>query len=173
MKNYSNATGVNFSLLYSNPIVVNYFGAHYYSFFNGTILFVNDSFPGSTLPFTFYEITINANESYISYDEWDWKTTGTYVRINYSDPNNSFLKEGYINPSTVNEFLIQYPSGNVTILTGRIDTYRNSFALNQNGQVKYLKLIAYPNPSQSDLFFNIKMDFKILDANYSSFIPIK
>jgi hypothetical protein len=170
--NYFNSTGVIFAFNYSDPITVNYFDANYYSYFNGSILFVNDSQAESRLPFSFYEIIVRANESYTGYDEWNWQTTGTYVRINYSDKSNSFIKEGYINPAVANAFKIYYPSGTVAINTGMIGTYGNSFALYQNGQITYFKLMAYPS-SQSDLYFNIKVNMSILGTNYSSSIPVR
>ena len=173
---YFDNIGINLTLSYLDPIKISYFGANYYSFFNGTIIFVNDSRSGAELPFDVYYIEIKSNETYSDYTEWDWRPTGTYVIINYSDPDpaQSFVREGYVNPALENEFVIYYSSGNVVIKVGRIGTYKNSFALHQNGQIKYMKLIAHPsvNP-QSDLYFNIKAEFNILNANYSSFIPVK
>ncbi|MEM2175271.1 MAG: hypothetical protein QXI58_06595 [Candidatus Micrarchaeia archaeon] len=172
----SNHPSINFSLNYSDPIKVNYFGANYYSYFNGTVVFVNDSAPGVQLPFSYYEISLFSNESYVSYDEWDWRPTGTYVKINYSSQNqsNSFLKEGYVNPALENDFVIHYPSGDVTIRVGKINTNRNSFALYQNGQINYMKLVAYPEQNKKeDLYFNILLSFSILGENFSGFLPVK
>lgn len=167
VSNYANKTNANISIAYFDPLQITIGNAIYSSYFDGYVKFLNQS--GDT-NVQFYNIQIVANQSYINYTEWSWQTSGLHVVVNYSDPTSAFVSSGYVDPTTENLFVINYSTGNVTILVGPVDTRNGSFALNQSGQLSLLNLTAGLSFSVSPSY-NIIANISSLAANFYGPLP--
>lgn len=169
--NYSNISGANMSISYSDPLAVNFLNSIQYSTkSDGTYwLLKNQSGPVAT---QYYHITIIANEKYSTYFDWSWVTNGTYVNISYSDPVRTFSESGYINASVLNTFEIRYGANwKILIYAGLIEGNTNAFAVNQtvSGLLSRTNLTISVAPSSAT--YNIQANIILPTANFSSSLP--
>lgn len=171
LQGYSNVTGANISFSYSDPLVVNFNNSMAYSSkLDGTSVIFKNSTGTSTA--TAYNISISANAAYAGYAAWSWTASGTYINVFYTDPSNSFNSSGYINSSVLNQFVISYSSGNVTIRVGLVDGAGNSIGVNQT-LPSHLTFVRMNSTMQGALpmSYNTGLNISYLNANYSSNLP--
>ena len=171
LQGYGNVTGANISLSYSDPLIVNFNnGMQYSSKLNATqIVFKNST---GTSAATQYIISISADTPYTNYTEWNWIANGTYVNIYYSDPSYAFNKSGYINSSILNQFVINYSSGDVKILAGLLDGGNNAIGVNQTLPV-HLSSVRINSTISGVLpiYFNAGLNISYINAKYNTNVP--
>jgi len=171
LQGYGNVTGANISFSYSDPLVVNFNnGMMYSSKLDGTSVIFKNSTGASTA--ATYNISISANAAYTGYTAWSWVASGTYINVFYNDPSNTFNSSGYINSSVLNQFVINYSSGNVNILAGIVDGAGNSIGVNQT-LPSHLTSVRINSTQQGALpiSYNTGLNISYLNANYSSNLP--
>ena len=171
LQGYGNVTGANISFSYLDPLIVNFNnGMQYSSKLDGTsIQFKNSTGPS---PAVAYNISISTNEAYTGYTAWNFVASGTYINLYYTGPSQSFASSGYINSSLLNQFVINYSSGNVKILAGLIDGAGNSIGVNQTIP-SHLTYVRINSTMQGALpiSYNTPLVISYLNANYSSNLP--
>jgi hypothetical protein len=171
LQGYANITGANISFSYYDPLIVNFNNRMQYSSkLDGTsIIFKNSSGTSSAAG---YNISITANVAYVNYTEWSWAANGTYINIYYSGPSQSFTKSGYINASVLNQFVINYSSGNVKILAGLVDGAGNAIEVNQT-LPNHLSSVRINStlPSVLPIYYNTGLNISYLNTNYAANVP--
>ena len=173
LQGYGNITGANISLSYSDPLTVTFGnGMRYSSALDGSSIVLRNSTGIS--PATGYNLSISANSAYVNYTEWNWTAGGTYVSIHYSDtsPSHTFDKYGYINASVTNMFVINYTSGNVTIIAGPISGAGNSIEVNQT-LPGHLSSVQVNSTMQGPLpiYYNSGLNISYLNSAYNYYVP--
>jgi len=173
LQGYGNITGTNISFSYSDPLIVNFNnGMQYSSKLEGTSVIFRNATGNS--PITNYTITLVANTAYTNYTEFNWEASGTYITIYYSDtsPPHTFTKSGYINSSLLNQFTINYSSGNVTILAGLVDGAGNAIGVNQSLPTQLSSIIINSTMAEAlPIAYNPSLNISILNANYAANVP--
>ncbi len=167
LESFSNLSGTAIGFSYSFPLQINLSNGLTYVSDESDLLQRNIAIynrTGANLELNSYYIDIVSNQSRGAYIEPTFGASGTYVRINYTDPvpSLSFVSEGYLNGNNLNIWRINLPliDKNATIKFGLIDGKTNAFSLHQY-DINYIDFV------RVDINFTDKTD---LYGNYSIFL---
>ena len=167
LDSFSNLSGTEIGFSYSFPLQINLSNGLAYVSNESDLLYRRIDIynrTGAGLALNAYYVDLVSNQTRGVYTEPVFGMSGTYVRINYTDPVPalSFVSQGYLDGNSLNLWRINLPltGNNATITFGAINGKTNAFSIRQYN-TQYIDFV------RVNINFTEKTD---LYGNYSIFL---